>query len=234
LPERPLRRLSHGRHRPESQARNQCPDGEKLLVTHAEILRPERIRVAAATSAFSWPTWYGYHVENVNLQREVHNPMLISKELNAAINEEIGLELFASNQYLAIAAYLEGLALKKTAAMFFKQSDEERQHALKFAHYVSTAGGTLTIPQVKAPQARFKSVEEAVKLSLDWEIEVTDRCNALMTLAVSQKDYIAQDFLRWFVTEQLEEVSTMDNLLKVVRQAGERNLIMLEAYLSHE
>jgi ferritin len=160
--------------------------------------------------------------------------MLISKELNAAINEEIGLELFAANQYLAIAAYFESLALKKLAAMFYKQADEERQHALKFVHYVSDAGGTLKIPQIKAPQATFKGVEQAVKLSLDWEIEVTDRCNALMTLAVAQKDYIAQDFLRWFVTEQLEEVGTMENLLKVVRQAGERNIIMLEAYLSHE
>jgi bacterioferritin B len=160
--------------------------------------------------------------------------MLISKELTAAINEEIGLELFASNQYLAIAAYFESLALKKLAAMFYKQADEERQHALKFLHYVSETGGTVKIPQVKAPQATFKSVEQAIKLSLDWEIEVTDRCNALMTLAVSQKDYAAQDFLRWFVTEQVEEVGTMENLLKVLRQAGERNIIMLEAYLSHE
>jgi len=160
--------------------------------------------------------------------------MLISKELTAAINEEIGLELFASNQYLNIAAYFEGLALKKLAKMFYKQSDEERGHALKFAKYVVEAGGELVVPAVEAPKAAFKSVEEAVRLSLDWELEVTRRCNALMALAIEQKDYIAQDFLRWFVTEQLEEVSTMEGLLKVVQQAGERNLIMLEAYLSHE
>ena len=160
--------------------------------------------------------------------------MLISKELTAALNEEIGLELFASHQYLAIAAYFDSLALKKLAAMFYKQADEERQHALKFVHYVSDTGGALKIPIVKAPQAAFKSVEDAVKLSLDWELEVTKHCNALMTLAVAQKDYAAQDFLRWFVTEQLEEVNTMESLLKIVRQAGERNLIMLEAYLSHE
>ena len=63
---------------------------------------------------------------------------------------------------------------------------------------------------------------------------MTRRINALMELAVSQKDYMAQDMLLWFVTEQLEEVSTMDNLLKVVRITGERNLIMIEAYLSHK
>jgi ferritin len=160
--------------------------------------------------------------------------MLISKELTAAINEEIGLELFASNQYLNIAAYFEGLALKKLAKMFYKQSDEERGHALKFAKYVVEAGGTLAVPAVPPPTTTFKNVEEALRLSLDWELEVTRRCNALMALAIEQKDYIAQDFLRWFVTEQLEEVSTIDGLLKVTQQAGERNIIMLEAYLSHE
>ncbi len=160
--------------------------------------------------------------------------MLISKKLNAAFNEEIGLELFASNQYLNMAAYLESQTLKKLAAMFVKQADEERGHALKFVKYLNDVGGTVVIPAVPAPQAKFKSVEEVVQKSLDWETEVTDRVNALMTMAIAEKDYAAQDFLRWFVTEQVEEMSTMDNLLKVVRAAGERSLIMIEAYLSHQ
>jgi ferritin len=159
--------------------------------------------------------------------------MLISKELNAAINEEIGLEFFASHQYLAMASYFESLALKKLAAMFRKQGDEEREHAIKFVHYLDETGGTVEIPAIQAPRATFVSVEEAVKVSLDWEIEVTRRVNALMALAIEQKDYAAQDFLRWFVTEQVEEVATMDNLLKVVKAAGERSLIMIEAYLVH-
>ena len=160
--------------------------------------------------------------------------MLISKELNAAINEEIGLEFFAANHYTAMACYFDSLALKKLAKMFFKQADEEREHGLKFVHYVNQAGGTVTIPEIKAPQGTFKSVEDAIKSALDWELEVTRRINNLMALAIEQKDYIGQDFLRWFVTEQLEEVSTMETLLEVVRQAGDRNLIMLEAYLSHD
>ncbi len=160
--------------------------------------------------------------------------MLISKELNAAINEEIGLELFASHQYMAMAAYFDEIALKKLSELFFKQADEEHGHAMKFIKYVCDAGGKVEIPTVKAPQATFATVEEAVRISFDWEMEVTRRINALMSLAIDQKDYIAQDFLRWFETEQLEEVSSMDKLLKVVKQAGERNLIMLEAYLSHE
>jgi ferritin len=159
--------------------------------------------------------------------------MLISKELNAAFNEEIGLELFASNQYLNIASYFDGVGLKKLAGMFFKQAEEERAHAIKFVRYIDEVGGAVEIPAVPAPTFAFGSVEEAVALALHWELEVTARVNAMMTLAVDQKDYAAQDFLRWFVTEQVEEVSTMDNLLKVVRVSGERSLLMVEAYLVH-
>lgn len=159
--------------------------------------------------------------------------MLISKELNAAINEEIGLELYASHQYLNMASYFDGLALKQLAAMFRKQGDEEREHAVKFMRYLDDTGGTVAIPAVQAPQAGFASVEAAVQVALDWELEVTRRINALMAMAIEQKDYAAQDFLRWFVTEQVEEVATMDNLLKVVKAAGERSLIVVEAYLVH-
>jgi ferritin len=160
--------------------------------------------------------------------------MLISKELNSAFNEEIGLELFASHQYMAMAAYFDEIALRKLSQLFFKQGDEERGHAMKFIKYLMDAGGKVEIPTIDAPRSAFASVEEAIRVSYDWEIEVTRRINNLMSMAIDQKDYIAQDFLRWFETEQLEEVSTMDRLLKVVKQAGERNLIMLEAYLSHE
>ena len=160
--------------------------------------------------------------------------MLISKKLNAAFNDEIGLELFASNQYLNMAAHLESIPLKKLAAMFLKQSDEERGHALKFVKYLNDVGGTVKIPAVQAPQATFKSVEELLQRSLDWEAEVTARVNALMAMAIEQDDYAAQEFLQWFVKEQVEEMSTMDNLLKIVRMAGERSLITIEAYLSHQ
>lgn len=159
--------------------------------------------------------------------------MLISKELNAAINEEIGREFEASHIYASMAAYMDGLALKKLASRFLAQSDEERAHGMKFVKYVMDTGGEVEIPAIPAPKTDFASVEEAVAIALEWELTITRCISDLMTLAVEQKDYIAQDFLRWFITEQLEEVSSMDTMLKVVRQSGERNLLMVEAYLSH-
>ncbi len=159
--------------------------------------------------------------------------MMISKELNAAINEQIGHEFHAAHQYANIASYFDSLGLRLLGKNFLKQSEEEHSHAMKFVAYIMATGGVVDIPAVNKPVATFNSVEEAVKLSLDWEWEVTRRINALMSLAVDQKDYAGQDFLRWFVSEQVEEVQTMDNLLKVVQQSGPKNLIMLEAYFSH-
>ena len=159
--------------------------------------------------------------------------MIISKELNDAINAQIGREFGASHQYINIATWYDGEGLKKLAELFYKQADEEHEHAMKFIEYIVDTGGTVSIPSVAAPKSTFATAEETVQLSLDWEIEVTHQINQLYALAVSQKDYASQNFLDWFVEEQVEEINSMENLLKITQRAGEKNLIMLEAYLSH-
>lgn len=158
---------------------------------------------------------------------------LISHELNDAINAQIGREFGASLQYLQIAAYFDGMALARAAELFFKQAEEERAHAMKFLKYVLDAGGEVHIPPIDAPRSNFASAEEAVSAALKWEVDVTSNINNLVEIALSTKDYLARNFLDWFVNEQLEEVSSMDKLLRVVKGVGDRNLYMIEAYLSH-
>lgn len=89
----------------------------------------------------------------------------------------------------------------------------------------------MAIPGVDMPQP-VASAEEAVQLSLEWEMEVTKQINELMALAVKENDFIAQQLLGWFVNEQLEEVSTMGELLSVVRRAGPTGLLFVEDYIS--
>jgi ferritin len=159
--------------------------------------------------------------------------MLISPELAAAFNQQIGHEFGASLQYLSIAGHFERQKLKLLAKLFFAQADEEKQHALKFVHYVLDTQGTLAIPAIPAPVATFASAEEAAQAALTWETEVTGQIKRLMDLAVAQTDYLAQSFLQTFVDEQLEEVMKMDQLTSVIRRSGEKNLLMVEAYLVH-
>jgi len=159
--------------------------------------------------------------------------MLISNELAAAMNAQIGHELGASMQYLSIAAHFDREKLSLLAKLFYAQAAEENEHALRFVHYITDTGGTLQVPAIPAPKPAFASAEEAVEAALNWEKEVTSQINRLMGLAAAENDYLAQNFLTWFVDEQLEEVMKMEQLLSVVRRAGERNLLMVEAYLVH-
>lgn len=157
--------------------------------------------------------------------------MLISETLAKEMNAQVGRELGASNQYINIATYFDSESLPELAAFFYRQADEERMHAMKIVHYIVEAGGKVAVPAVDEPTAEIETAEQAAKLSLDWELEVTNQINNLMSIAVDEKDYIAQDFLRWFVNEQLEEVSTMDQLLSVIRRAGEGGLLFVEDFL---
>jgi ferritin len=158
--------------------------------------------------------------------------MLISTAMNAQMNEQIGHEYGASLQYVNIAAYFDDVGLPTLRDHFFKQADEERQHAMKFVRYILDAGGHLEIPMVPAPRHAFESAEQAVSLALEWEYTVTKQINALLERASAERDYVAHDFLEWFAREQLEEVSSMDTLLKMIRRTGESGLMLVEGALS--
>ena len=157
--------------------------------------------------------------------------MLISKAMNAALNVQVGNELAASNQYVAIAAYFDGEGLPALSKHFFKQAAEERAHALRFIRYVLDAGGELRIPQIPAPKATFKGSADAVSLALESELRVTKQINEIVDLAIKDKDHLSKNALEWFVNEQREEVASMDTLLRMVKRAGEPGLFFVENFL---
>ncbi len=159
--------------------------------------------------------------------------MLISEALNAAINAQIGNELGNAHQYIAIAGYFEGECLFGLAKIFYKQADEERDHAMKFVKFVLDAGGKLAIPAVPAPQNEFRSAEQAAQVAYDSEVRTTEQIYGLVSLAGGEKNYIATNFLQWFVAEQLEEMSSAQTRLAVIKRAGP-SVLMVEAYLAHE
>lgn len=157
--------------------------------------------------------------------------MLISKKLELALNTQIGNEFGASLEYLQIASYFEAGDMLKLAAIFFDQSDEERFHAMKLLRYVLDAGGEVEIPAIDKPRKVFESPVDAVQAALTWEETVTKQINNLMDIASEERDYISQEFLRWFVNEQLEEIAKMSTILNIVKRAGD-NLLMAETYIT--
>ena len=158
--------------------------------------------------------------------------MLISKKMNDALNEQIGHEFGASLQYVAIATHFDREGLPGLARHFYRQANEEREHAMRFVKFMVDADGEVAIPAIPAPRATFTSAEEAVKLSADREMRVTKQITDLLDQAAKEKDHLTSNFLQWFVNEQLEEMSSMDTLLRMVRRAGEQGLLFVENYLA--
>ena len=154
--------------------------------------------------------------------------MLISKQLQDTINAQIGNELGASMQYLQIASYFDSESFPNLAKFFFLQAEEENEHAMKFLHFLLEVGADVEIPTIQQPKARFGSAEECVKDALAWEVEVTKQIYNLVDIAIQDKDYISQRFLDYYVSEQLEEISSMETLLAMVQRAGKTNLFQLD------
>jgi ferritin len=159
--------------------------------------------------------------------------VLISPELAKAFNKQIGNEFGASLQYISIAAHFYQRHLTLLAKLFDDQAEEEKQHAKKFIKYLEDTKGGLHIPAIPAPKPTFASAEDAVEAALSWERDVTKQITSLMDQAVKENDYLAQSFLQWFIDEQLEEVVKMERLVGVIKHSGEKNLLMVEAYLIH-
>ena len=149
-----------------------------------------------------------------------------------ALNAQMGREFEAHLQYLEVSSWFDAEGLPELTRFFANQAAEEHDHAIKFLTFIQDVGGAVAIPSLNAPKATFESAEEAVGLSLDWENSVTAHIDAAMDLAREKNDHATQVFLQWFVTEQVEEVKTMSELLQVVRRAGDTNLLLVEEYVA--
>jgi bacterioferritin B len=149
------------------------------------------------------------------------------------LNEQIGHEFAASQQYLAIAVFYDDETLPRLAAFFYAQALEERNHALMMVQYLLDAGAQAPIPGVAGVQNDFGDVVEPVALALAQEHRVTDQINALAAIARQEGDYSSEQFMQWFIKEQIEEVASMNDLLKVVTRARE-NPLLAEEYLARE
>jgi ferritin len=149
------------------------------------------------------------------------------------LNGQIGYEFAASQQYIAIAVHYDDVTLPRLAAHFYRQSLEERNHAMMMVQFLLDAGEKVAIPGVDAPVTDFSSVAAPVELALEQERRVTAQIESLVKVAREEDDLVAEQFLHWFLQEQREEVASMSDLLHIVHHAGD-NVLLVEDYLARE
>lgn len=149
------------------------------------------------------------------------------------LNTQIGHELAAHNQYLACAIYYDALTMPRMAGFFYRQAEEERGHALMMVQYLVDTDESVVVPAVPAPRSTFADLVEPVQLALDQERAVTDQINGLLRTAREESDYASEQFLQWFIKEQVEEVATMSDLLAVVTRNHD-DVEDVEEYVARE
>src|SRR5256885_7939290 len=158
---------------------------------------------------------------------------MADQDFAEALNGQISNEFAAQHQYIGAAVYYDSETLPRLAAFFYRQAVEERNHGMMMVQYLLDAGEEVAIPDISSKRTRFEDVVAPVRMSLDQEKRVTGEINALFKLAREAEDFQAEQFMQWFVKEQVEEVSTMTDLLTVVERSRD-NALLVEEYLARE
>jgi ferritin len=138
---------------------------------------------------------------------------MLSKKLEAAINEQIKAEEESSRLYLSMASWCEVHGYAGAADFLFDHATEEREHALKFLKFVNDRGGHAKPLALEEPQHDFESLHQIFEQVLEHEILVTSLINNLVALSIEEKDYTTHHFLQWYVEEQIEEESLAQSIL---------------------
>jgi ferritin len=150
-----------------------------------------------------------------------------------ALNEQIGVELAASHQYVAVAVHYDAASLPRLAQFFYDQALEERDHALMMVRYLLDTGTPVSLSQISAPRVDFADHVAPIELALEQEREVTRRIGEISFQAREERDYRGEQFLQWFLREQVEEEATMSELLDVAKRVRDFPMT-LEEFIARE
>lgn len=150
-----------------------------------------------------------------------------------ALNNHANEEYYSSYLYLSMAAYFEDKNLNGFAQWFKLQSQEEYTHAMKFYEFINQVGGKVTLKAIKAPKTTWKSIMEVFKETLAHEKLITGLINKLVGQAIQEKNYATNNFLQWFINEQVEEEATVEEIINKLEMIGDAKsgLFMLDREL---
>jgi bacterioferritin B len=161
------------------------------------------------------------------------SPAMPAESFVSRLNEQIANEFAAHQQYVACAVYYDAETLPQLARFFYRQALEERDHAMMMVQYLLDADAEVKIPGVVAPQVTFEDIVAPVALALEQEKRVSEQINGLAATAREAGDFTSEQFTQWFIKEQVEEVATMSDLLRVVERS-KHDPMEVENYMARE
>jgi len=153
---------------------------------------------------------------------------MLNKKVEDILNRQIERESYSSNLYLAMAVWAECNGLEGTAKWLYAQADEERMHMLKFIAYVNERGGRSIITAIEEPPADYAGVKEVFDKVLKHEQFVTASINEIVEVTLEEKDFTTNNWIQYFVTEQIEEEASVQAIIDKLKLLGEHNLYMFD------
>lgn len=153
---------------------------------------------------------------------------MLSKNLEKVLNEQIEKEGYAAQLYLAMASWSETQGYDGISEWFYAQHMEEIEHMLKIMRYVNERGGFAKAPKIEQPPAEFKGVKDLFVAALEHEEMVTRSINDIVEMTLEEKDYTTNNWIQWFVEEQLEEESSVNAIIDKLDMLGEKNLYIFD------
>ncbi|GAB4288817.1 MAG: non-heme ferritin [Marinilabiliales bacterium] len=153
---------------------------------------------------------------------------MLKKKIEEILNNQIEKEGYSSNLYLAMASWAETQGYEGIANWLYAQAEEEKMHMLKIVAYVNERGGHAIIPAFKKPPMEYKDVKNLFEEVLKHERYITDSINEIVGVCFEEKDYTTHNWIQWFVTEQIEEEASVQNILDKLAMVGEKNMYMFD------
>jgi|SRR5690554_823650 len=158
---------------------------------------------------------------------------MIKDNVLKALNKQLNEELYSSYAYLAMSAHFSSLSLDGFAHWFKLQSQEEYGHAMKILQYILDRNGKVSLMKIDPPKEEWKTPQAVFKEAFDQEVFVSKSINEIVDLSLKEKDYATNNFMQWFVSEQVEEESTASKLLDRINLVGDNKngLLLLDKEL---
>ncbi len=162
---------------------------------------------------------------------------MITTQIEQALNQQIQMEGFASNYYLAAASWADAQSLEGCAAFLYRHAEEERSHMMRLFRYINDAGGHAIVPEFRQPPNHFSSLAELFQKLLDHELEVSAQINRLVLLCLEQRDFATHHFLQWYVAEQHEEEKLFRSIIEkihLLESEGKRGIYWIDRELGEK
>jgi len=153
---------------------------------------------------------------------------MLNKKVEKALNEQVEKEGYSSSLYLAMASWAEVKGMAGVAEWLYVQSDEERMHMLKFIKYINERGGKAIVPEFRQPGKDHPSVKKLFEEVLKHEQFISASINEIVALCVAEKDFTTQNWIQWFVNEQIEEEKNVRTIIDKLELVGSQNMYFFD------